>query len=64
MFMLNLVSNLIKRKRQKERLYELACECNSVFLNKKQASEIVEQMFECKNCEKPVYLVTGDEEII
>jgi predicted SprT family Zn-dependent metalloprotease len=46
-----------KKAKQKEELYELACECTTVRLNEKEASKIIEEMTVCKGCKKPVYLV-------
>ncbi len=50
--------------KQKEKTYELACECTVAFLNEEQASRIIEEMTECKGCKEPVYLVITGEEII
>lgn len=58
--MLNIVAELILKSKQKEQLYELACECTVAFLNEKQASEMIEEMHRCKECKKPVYLVSED----
>jgi predicted SprT family Zn-dependent metalloprotease len=55
--MLEFILKPAKNPKQKEELYELACECTTVRLNEKEASRIIEEMTVCKGCKKPVFLV-------
>lgn len=58
--MVSFIPELSLKSEVKEQLYELACECTVAFLNEKQASEIIEEMYRCKDCKKPVFLVSED----
>lgn len=47
----------IKKNENKDRIYELACECTVAHFKMAQALEIIEKRFKCKECKRPVYLV-------
>lgn len=57
-----LVPKIFNNLQKKEKFFKLSCECNSMFMNERQATEIIEQMYACDNCDSPVFLVAKVKE--
>jgi hypothetical protein len=51
----------LKKNDERDRIYELACVCTVAHFKKAQALKMIEKMFKCKECKRPVFLVAEIE---